>query len=174
MVEMKGILLGLIFGITIGWIVGAVFVLYSVFFCSKNQIEKRNSPITSRGVDSTTAFSDSNVGQESPRTSEWSSLPQWLEGLKRKNVVSACGIPKCSYKYVTRSSALTIILSFVFVLHLGFLVTFSRDIQKATRDFTTSIGEGHLALFTRHRWPLVRRLLLKFLPQILGKGRMIS
>lgn len=37
---------------------------------------------------------------------------------------------------------ITIILSIVFVLHLGFLVTFSRDIQKATRDFTTSIGEG--------------------------------
>ncbi|XP_059438485.1 calcium/calmodulin-regulated receptor-like kinase 1 [Corylus avellana] len=112
---MKGILLGLIFGFTIGWIVGvgAAFVLYSVFFCIKTQIES-NSPIPSRGVDSTTAFSDSNVGQETPRTSEWSSLPQWLEGLKRNNVVSACGIPKCSYK----------------------------DIQKATLDFTTSIGEG--------------------------------
>lgn len=107
MVEMKGILLGLIFGFTIGWIVGvgAAFVLYSVFFCIKTQIERSNSPIPSRGVDSTTAFSDSNVGQETPRTSEWSSLPQWLEGLKRNNVVSACGIPKCSYKYGYWSSA---------------------------------------------------------------------
>jgi hypothetical protein len=101
MVEMKGILLGLIFGFTIGWIVGVgvAFVFYSVFFSIKTQIEKSNSPMPSRGVDSTTAFSDSNVGQETPRTSEWSSLPQWLEGLTRKNVVSACGIPKCSYKY---------------------------------------------------------------------------
>lgn len=49
---------------------------------------------------------------DSPRTSSWSGMSLWLEGLKRKSV--ACGIPKYSYK----------------------------DIQRATGDFTMMIGEG--------------------------------
>lgn len=57
-------------------------------------------PVHVKGVDSSTTLSESNVALESPRTSEWSNTPLWLEGLRRKNVVSACGIPKYSYKYV--------------------------------------------------------------------------
>lgn len=103
--------LTLIIGICIGFAVG-LGLAFSILFCfrcgrKRTQVEKGSSqraaaaiPIRVIGVDSSTALSDSNVGLESPRTSEWSNMPLWLEGLRRKNVVSACGIPKYSYKYV--------------------------------------------------------------------------
>ncbi|KAJ7946857.1 Protein kinase family protein [Quillaja saponaria] len=94
------------------------------------QIEKSSSqrsaagPVRFNRFESSRSISDSNSGQESPRTSGWSNMPFWLEELKRKNVVSACGIPKYSYK----------------------------DIQKATSDFTTVIGQGAFG-------PVYKRLL---------------
>ncbi|OIV93163.1 hypothetical protein TanjilG_20825 [Lupinus angustifolius] len=122
---MSQILLILLIGIGIGFLVG-LSLAFSILLCLKcgrkrEQEEKCSSPramvvpVGARGVDSrTTSANSSNVGLESPRTSEWSNMPLWLEGLRRKNVVSACGIPKYSYK----------------------------DIQKATSNFTTIIGHG--------------------------------
>ncbi|KAJ1376348.1 Serine-threonine/tyrosine-protein kinase, catalytic domain [Sesbania bispinosa] len=122
--EMSRTHLILIIGICIGFVVG-VGLVFSILFCfrcgrKRTRVEKSSSqgvvaiPVQVKGVDSSTTLSDSNVALESPRTSEWSNMPLWLEGLRRKNVVSACGIPKYSYK----------------------------DIQKATSNFTTIIGHG--------------------------------
>ncbi|XVF25957.1 hypothetical protein REPUB_Repub13aG0258600 [Reevesia pubescens] len=118
---------GLIFGISIGAAIGVVLAM-SIMCCIRYRRKRSDTldneekvspraeriPIRVRGADSSRILSDSNLGQDSPRTSEWSNMPQWLEGLKRKSVASACGIPKYSYK----------------------------ELQKATCDFTTNIGEG--------------------------------
>ncbi|KAK7252224.1 hypothetical protein RIF29_36031 [Crotalaria pallida] len=122
---LSSIHLTLIEGICIGFVVGLVLA-FSIFLCFKcrrkrKQVEKKSSslravadPVRVKVVDPNLTLSDSNVGLESPRISEWSNMPLWLEGLRRKNVVSACGIPKYSYKYI----------------------------QKATSNFTTIIGHG--------------------------------
>ncbi|XP_021294962.1 calcium/calmodulin-regulated receptor-like kinase 1 isoform X2 [Herrania umbratica] len=118
---------GLVFGISAGVVIGVVLAL-SVICCiryrrkgsdpchDEDKVSPRAEtiPIRVHGADSSTILSDSHLGQESPRTSEWSNMPQWLEGLKRKSVASACGIPKYSY----------------------------RELERATYDFTTKIGHG--------------------------------
>ncbi|KAF5942739.1 hypothetical protein HYC85_020381 [Camellia sinensis] len=72
-------------------------------------------PIRANGADSCTALSDSSVGTESPKTSQENGMPLWLGvGLKKANVVSASGILEYTYK----------------------------DLQKATSNFTTLIGQG--------------------------------
>ncbi|KAI8013325.1 Calcium/calmodulin-regulated receptor-like kinase 1 [Camellia lanceoleosa] len=85
------------------------------------QIENSSSrraaaiPIRANGVDSCTALSDSSVGTESPKTTQQNGMPLWLGvGLKKANVVSASGILKYTYK----------------------------DLQIATCNFTTLIGQG--------------------------------
>ncbi|KAF8410933.1 hypothetical protein HHK36_003470 [Tetracentron sinense] len=121
---MKGISWGLIIGISIGVIIGVLLAI-SALFCIRyrrkhSQIGNSSSrraatiPIRANGVDSCTILSDSTIGQESPKTSEENGISLWLEGPKRKNVVSASGILKYSYK----------------------------DLQKATYNFTTEIGQG--------------------------------
>ncbi|KAJ7968393.1 Kinase family protein [Quillaja saponaria] len=119
---MNKTLWGLIVGISSGFILGVGFS-FSILLCLRYQ-RRSSQTVKSSSQRSVTALrvsgvepstlSDSNFDEESPRTSEWSNMPLWLEGLRRKNVVSACGIPKYSYK----------------------------DIQKATSDFTTVIGQG--------------------------------
>nr|WIL59865.1 nodulation protein [Melilotus officinalis] len=121
---MSRTILILAIGICIGFVVGAGLVFsILVFFRSgrkRVEVEKsgplRTEAITNhvKGADSSVTLSDSNATFESPRTSEWSNTPFWLEGLRRKNAVSVCGIPKYSYK----------------------------DIEKATSNFTTIIGHG--------------------------------
>ncbi|KAL6975326.1 Calcium/calmodulin-regulated receptor-like kinase 1, partial [Sarracenia purpurea var. burkii] len=73
-------------------------------------------PIRVNGAESCTISSDSSVGTESPKISTQSGMPLWLGvgGLKTANVVSASGILEYSYK----------------------------DLQKATCNFTTLIGQG--------------------------------
>nr|ADD09587.1 serine/threonine kinase [Trifolium repens] len=72
----------------------------------------RKAVVTLQVKEADSGLSDSNVAFESPRTSEWSNTALWLEGLRKKN--AACGIPKYSYK----------------------------EIEKATSNFTTIIGNG--------------------------------
>ncbi|KAB2007299.1 hypothetical protein ES319_D10G019500v1 [Gossypium barbadense] len=128
--------LGLVFGTTIGVGVGIILAMaiawYIMYrkrrFDRSHDTEKvgpraDNHPIRIHGSDSSTVLSDSNHSRDSPRTSEWSNMPQWLEGLRRKSVASACGIPKYSYKYERDEM-------------------FCRELQKATWNFTTNIGEG--------------------------------
>ncbi|KAK7400443.1 hypothetical protein VNO78_11651 [Psophocarpus tetragonolobus] len=110
----------LIIGIFIGIVIGVGLTL-SIVLCvicgrKRTKIDRCSSysavtvPVHFQGVDTNTI----SEGLESPRTSEWSNTPLWLEKLRRKGAVSACGIPKYSYK----------------------------DVQKATSNFTTIIGNG--------------------------------
>ncbi|QCD84247.1 calcium/calmodulin-regulated receptor-like kinase 1 [Vigna unguiculata] len=110
-----------IIGICIGFVVGIGLTL-SIVHClvrrrKPTEVDKSIShkavtiPVNVKGYGSNSTLSE---GEESPRTSEWSNMPLWLENLRRSSAVSACGIPKYSYK----------------------------DIQRATSNFTTIIGNG--------------------------------
>ncbi|PQP92170.1 calcium/calmodulin-regulated receptor-like kinase 1 [Prunus yedoensis var. nudiflora] len=134
---MNSIILHLVVGIVAGFALGLVLGIGVVCClrirrrrCRRIQSQRSisaqrekapNLPVkevSNNGVDSsntnTTVSEFSNFGQDSPRTSEWTNMPLWLVGLRRKSVVSACGIPKYSF----------------------------RDVQKATYNFTTAIGQG--------------------------------
>ncbi|KAK7368910.1 hypothetical protein VNO80_10943 [Phaseolus coccineus] len=110
-----------IIGICIGFVVGMTLTLPIVFWRmrgrKRTKVDKSIShravtiPVKVKGSGSNSTLSE---GEESPRTSEWSNTPLWLENLRRSSAISACGIPKYSYK----------------------------DIQKATSNFTTTIGNG--------------------------------
>nr|BAV91470.1 protein kinase superfamily protein [Freesia alba] len=121
---MKGVSWGLIIGVTVGVVIGLLLASAAVF-CIKfrNRRAKIRSsssrrastiPIRANGVDACTILSDSTTGQESPKVAEVNEGPLWLEGPKMKAVVSVSGIPKYSYK----------------------------DLQKATSNFTTVLGQG--------------------------------
>ncbi|KAK9265398.1 hypothetical protein L1049_007419 [Liquidambar formosana] len=121
---MEDISWGLIIGISLG-VIGGVVLAISILFCIRyrrrcfqigNCSSRRATaiPIRINGVDSSMTMSDSTFGQETPRTSGWNDMSLWLEGLKRRNVVPSSGIPKYSYK----------------------------DLQKATYNFTTEVGQG--------------------------------
>ncbi|KAJ6293189.1 hypothetical protein OIU77_008820 [Salix suchowensis] len=115
---------GLIIGISIGVVIG-VFLAILALFCmryhrKRSQIGSSSSrravtiPIRANGADACTIMSDSTIDPESPVKSGRNRVPLWLEGFKRSNTVSFSGIPEYSYK----------------------------DLQKATHNFTTLIGQG--------------------------------
>ncbi|XP_004309671.1 PREDICTED: probable leucine-rich repeat receptor-like serine/threonine-protein kinase At5g15730 [Fragaria vesca subsp. vesca] len=107
---------GILIGSVIGFLLAATLVI-GALVCRKYRAKLRTGTSVSasqRITAASAAESDSNLGRDSPRSSEWSNMSMWLEALKKKNVVSACGIPKYSYG----------------------------DIKKATCDFTTAIGHG--------------------------------
>ncbi|KAJ4981160.1 hypothetical protein NE237_031997 [Protea cynaroides] len=121
---MEGVSQGLIIGISIGVIIGVLLAI-SALLCiryrrKRSQISSTSSrstataPIRSNGFDSCTILSDSTTGLESPKASEMNGFSLRLEGPRKKSVVSVSGIPKYSYK----------------------------DLQKATHNFTTVIGQG--------------------------------
>lgn len=121
---MKGESAGLIIGISIGVVIGLILAVVA-FFCfryhrRRSQIGNSSSrraatiPIRQNGVDTCSALSDSSVGTESPKSSIQNGMTFWLAGLKRAHVVSASGILEYSYK----------------------------DLQKATYNFSTLIGQG--------------------------------
>ncbi|KAK9133599.1 hypothetical protein Scep_013127 [Stephania cephalantha] len=122
---MKGVKEGLIIGISIGVVIGVVLAGLALFCVRyrrrRSQIGNSSSrraatiPIRTNGADSCTILSDSTTGQDSPRRSEVSnSLSLWIDGPKRRNISSVSGILKYPYK----------------------------DLQKATHNFTTLIGQG--------------------------------
>ncbi|QCE09828.1 calcium/calmodulin-regulated receptor-like kinase 1 [Vigna unguiculata] len=116
---------GLIIGISIGVVIGIALAI-SALFCfryhrKRSQIGNSSSrraaaiPIRQNGFDSCTILSDSTLGPDSPVRSARNGTSFWLEGFKKSsNMVSASGIPEYSYK----------------------------DLQKATYNFTTLIGQG--------------------------------
>ncbi|KNA16931.1 hypothetical protein SOVF_084740 [Spinacia oleracea] len=117
---------GLILGISIGVVIGiflAILALYCVRYQRKRaQIDNSSSrrsatiPIRANGIDTCTELSDSTLGAESPRRyrKSVSGMSLWLDGFKKSNVVSASGILEFAY----------------------------RDLQKATQNFTTLVGQG--------------------------------
>ncbi|XP_011097937.1 calcium/calmodulin-regulated receptor-like kinase 1 [Sesamum indicum] len=115
---------GLIIGLSVGVVIGVALAI-AAFFCFRyhrkhsqigNSSSRRTAaiPIRANGADSCTILSDSSVGTESPRSTIQIGLPLWLGGLKKASLVSASGILEYSYK----------------------------DLQKATCNFTTLIGQG--------------------------------
>ncbi|XP_020102649.1 calcium/calmodulin-regulated receptor-like kinase 1 [Ananas comosus] len=122
---MKGVSWGLIIGVTIGVVIGALLAT-GALFCfmfhrKRSQIGNSSSrrastiPFCANGVDNRSEFSDSTAGQQdSPKTSQEQGSSLWLEGNKMKNLVSVSGVLKYSFK----------------------------DLQKATGNFTTLIGQG--------------------------------
>ncbi|KAF3948958.1 hypothetical protein ACB098_06G047900 [Castanea mollissima] len=121
---MKGESSGLIIGISIGVVIGVVLAIFALFCIryhrKRSQIGNSSSrraaaiPIRTNGADSCTILSDSTIGPESPVKSGRNGRSLWLDGFRRSNVVSASGILEYPY----------------------------RDLQKATRNFTTLIGQG--------------------------------
>ncbi|XP_014492060.1 calcium/calmodulin-regulated receptor-like kinase 1 [Vigna radiata var. radiata] len=117
--------IGIVIGVSIGVVIGLVLAIFA-FFChryhrKRSQIGNSSSrraatiPIRAHGADSCTILSDSTLGPESPIKSGRYGLPFWLEGFKKSsNMVPASGLPEYAYK----------------------------DLQKATHNFTTVIGQG--------------------------------
>ncbi|KAF2314249.1 hypothetical protein GH714_024492 [Hevea brasiliensis] len=127
---MKGESSGLIIGISIGVVIGVLLAVLSLFCfrCHRKRSQIGNSssrraatiPIRANGADSCTILSDSTLAPESPVKSGRNGMPLWLEGFKKSNVMAVSGIPEYSYKYVS----------------------LNWDLQKATYNFTTLIGQG--------------------------------
>lgn len=121
---MKGLPSGLIIGISIGVVIGVLLAFLSLFCIRyrsrRAQIQTSSSrraatiPIRANGVDTTTILSDSTGGPDSPGATVKNGKSMWFDGFKKSNVIPASGIPEYSYK----------------------------DLQKATQNFTTLIGEG--------------------------------
>ncbi|XP_039040976.1 calcium/calmodulin-regulated receptor-like kinase 1 [Hibiscus syriacus] len=121
---MRGESSGLIIGISIGVVIGVLLAIFALFCIryhrKRSQIGNSSSrraatiPIRASGADSCTMLSDSTTGPYSPVKSGRNGMSVWLDGLRKSNVVSMSGIPEYSYK----------------------------DLQKATYNFTTLIGQG--------------------------------
>ncbi|KAK6946829.1 Serine-threonine/tyrosine-protein kinase, catalytic domain [Dillenia turbinata] len=122
---MQALSSGLIIGISIGVVIGVLLAI-SGLFClryhrKRSQIGNSSSrraatlPIRANG-DACSILSDSTLGPDSPKASDGDrkGMSLWFEGFRKSNVVSASGIPEYSYK----------------------------DLQKATYNFTTLIGQG--------------------------------
>ncbi|XP_042517374.1 calcium/calmodulin-regulated receptor-like kinase 1 [Macadamia integrifolia] len=143
---MKGESWGLTVGISIGVIIG-VLLAFSALLCiryrrKQSQIAASSSsrravtaPIRTNGADSCTILSDSTVGPESPKVSETNGFSLWLEGPREKSVLSVSGIPKYYYK----------------------------DLQKATHNFTTVIGQGAFGSVYKAQMPTGETVAVKVL-----------
>ncbi|OAY28579.1 calcium/calmodulin-regulated receptor-like kinase 1 [Manihot esculenta] len=121
---MKGESSGLIIGISIGVVIGVLIAVLALvcfrYHRKRSQIGNSSSrraatiPIRENGADSCTILSDSTLAPESPVKSGRNGMSLWLEGFKKNNMMAVSGIPEYSYK----------------------------DLQKATYNFTTLIGQG--------------------------------
>lgn len=115
---------GLIIGLSAGVVIGVLLAILALFCIryqrKRSQIGNSSSrraatiPIRANGADACTILSDSTIGPESPVKSGRNGMSMWLDGFKKSNMVSFSGIPEYSYK----------------------------DLQKATCNFTTLIGQG--------------------------------
>ncbi|KAK6134934.1 hypothetical protein DH2020_031312 [Rehmannia glutinosa] len=125
MAEMREESSGLIIGISVGVVIGvalAIVAFFLIWYHRKHHSQIGNSssrraatiPIRANGADSCSVLSDSSIGTESPKSTIQNSMSFWRKGLKKANVISASGILEYSYK----------------------------DLQKATYNFTTLIGQG--------------------------------
>ncbi|KAF5730596.1 leucine-rich repeat receptor-like serine/threonine-protein kinase [Tripterygium wilfordii] len=142
---MRGESSGLIIGISIGVVIGVLLAILA-FLCvryhrKRSQIGNSSSrraatiPIRENGADSCSILSDSTIGPESPMKSGRNGMPFWLEGFKKSNGVSMSGIPVYPYK----------------------------DLQKATYNFTTLIGQGAFGPVYKAQMPTGETVAVKVL-----------
>ncbi|GFP90214.1 probable leucine-rich repeat receptor-like serine/threonine-protein kinase at5g15730 [Phtheirospermum japonicum] len=114
----------IILGLSIGVVIRVALAI-AAFFCFKchkkrpqldNNTSRRtaNIPIHVNGADACTILSDSSLGTESPRSTIQNGMLLWLGELKKASLGPASGIVEYSYK----------------------------DLQKATCNFMTLIGQG--------------------------------
>ena len=95
-----GLTIGLSAGVLIGVLLTGVALLCLRKFHNRRAIGNSSSrrtstiPIRTNGEDTSTILSDSTSGMASPRATSW------LEGSRRRSLVSASGVPKYPYKYV--------------------------------------------------------------------------
>eukprot|EP01018_Ginkgo_biloba_P014608 Gb_28561 [translate_table: standard] len=123
--KMKGESVGMIIGISIGVTIGAV-VATCTLLCirlHRRRVKVQGSsgdqrglslPIRFNGADSSIMLSDSTMGHESPQIVKHGIFSSWWGGQERNLLASASGIPRYPY----------------------------RDLQKATHNFTTVLGQG--------------------------------
>jgi hypothetical protein len=109
--RMNGVSEGLIIGTTVGVVIGLLLAV-GILLCmryrrSQAQIRSSSSrrsslvPIRANGVNTCAELSNSTTGQDSPREFEDCGVSMWTEGPGRKSLISASGIPKYVYKYVS-------------------------------------------------------------------------
>ncbi|XP_061348545.1 calcium/calmodulin-regulated receptor-like kinase 1 [Gastrolobium bilobum] len=136
---------GLIIGVSIGVVIGVVLAIFALF-ChrlhrNRSQIGNSSSrraatiPIRTNGADSCTILSDSTLGPESPVKSGRNDMSFWHDGSRKSNMVSASGLPEYAYK----------------------------DLQKATHDFTTVIGQGAFGPVYKAQMPTGETVAVKVL-----------
>ncbi|KAK9072294.1 hypothetical protein SSX86_008727 [Deinandra increscens subsp. villosa] len=119
-VKSSGLILGISIGVVIGALLAIIGLLCFRFHRKRSQIGNSSSrrastvPIRANGADSCTVLSDSSMGTESSRTSVHNGMSSWFGGSRKSHVVAASGILEYSYK----------------------------DLQKATSNFTSTIGKG--------------------------------
>ncbi|WOK96447.1 hypothetical protein Cni_G05154 [Canna indica] len=145
---MKGVSWGIVIGATIGLVVG-VLLAVAALLCirlQKKRIRLRNSsslraatvPMRANGVEACAEPSDaSTMDQDSPihHEAEARGLSFWVEETKKRNPVSFSGIPKYLYK----------------------------DLQKATLNFTTLIGQGAFGPVYKAQMPTGETVAVKVL-----------
>lgn len=118
----------LTFGITVGVVVAvaiAIFICICVFLCvymtkkedgTRSHSEQRGMalPIRVNAVDTTSALSDTTEYDSSPRNKGQGLFSSWFGASEKNAVLSHSGLPNYPY----------------------------RDLQKATNNFTSKLGEG--------------------------------
>ncbi|KAK7262664.1 hypothetical protein RJT34_30239 [Clitoria ternatea] len=142
---MKEESIGLIIGVSIGVVIGIGLAIFA-FFChryhkKRSQIGNSSSrraatiPIRTNGVDSCSILSDSTIGPESPVKSGRNGTSFWHDAYKKSNMISASGLPEYAYK----------------------------DLQKATCNFTTVIGQGAFGPVYKAQMPTGETVAVKVL-----------
>ncbi|KAG6528667.1 hypothetical protein ZIOFF_010851 [Zingiber officinale] len=138
---------GLILGVTVGVMIGVLLAIGALLCIRlrKKQTQIRIAslrrastvPAGTNGVDVVLTQSDSTMDQESPDHTdlEEGAPALWPEGTKRKNLVSVSGVPKFSYK----------------------------ELQKATSNFKTLIGQGAFGPVYKAQMPTSETLAVKVL-----------
>ncbi|WOL03431.1 hypothetical protein Cni_G12151 [Canna indica] len=138
---------GLILGVTVGVVIGVLLALGTLLCIRLRKKHDRlrisssrrasTVPMRANAVDACSVLSDSSMDPESPKQPDpkADSPALWTEGTKQKNLVSVSGIPKYSY----------------------------RDLQKATRNFNTLIGQGAFGPVYKAQMPTGETVAVKVL-----------
>ncbi|GLJ15548.1 hypothetical protein SUGI_0255370 [Cryptomeria japonica] len=120
-IKNQDMIIGISIGVTIGAVLATFTLLCIRFHRRRAKVEGSNSdqrglsmPMRYNGADSSTVLSDSTVGCESPEAGKRSVFSTWWRRQENNLLTTASGIPRYPF----------------------------RDLQKATHNFTTVLGQG--------------------------------